>query len=212
MAIGGLGLFLYTSKQPIQAETTDEEQVKEKEDSNEESKSEARKKVEKMTDEEIKELINKGRKANKGEVEVTEEETEMLRAITPDEAYDLIGMTDDEVLRFINGYHQTIDTYIMLFHKGAEEYNEEYLPGKPEFEWIKENYIFEKEHHNESINKILELIDEYTENNVDALFSLKHILYELNEELNPESLKKERANKLTLDDAIRIQKGIDCYK
>lgn len=211
LGIGGCNTF-QGNNQEVQADQTDEKQDKSetKEDREyEEQNSEARKKVDKMTDEELKELIEKGDKANKGEIKVTEEESEMLRAIPPERAYDLMGMSDDEVIGFIKGYHQHIDTMIMLFHEEAEEYNEEYLSGKPEFEWIKENYDFEKEYYNESINEIMYLIDEYTEGNQDALFSLKYILYELNEEFNPESLEMVRANKLTLSNAVRIQNGKD---
>ena len=133
----------------------------------------------------------------------------MLRAIPPNKYYDLIGMTDDEVLGYIDGYHQSIDEMILRIYKGTEDVDEEFLSGKAEFEWIRENYDFEKEDQKKSINEILDLIDEYMEGNEDALFSLKYTLYELNEELNPESLKEKRANKLTLDDAVRIQNGKD---
>lgn len=207
LGIGGAGLFFYTSKQPMKAETTNEEQ--EKKDVDEENKSEASGGLENLSDEEILELFDKFEKANKGGEKLNEEEAELLRAIPPEKAYDLMGMTDDEVLGYINGFHQHIDTLIMLYHEGSEDFNEEFLTGKPEFEWMKENYNFEKEEHYEAINEILDLIDKYPENNKDVLFSLKPILWELNEELNPESLKEERANKLSLEDAERIQNGQD---
>src|SRR5690625_7551527 len=113
-----------------------------------------------MTDEELMEVIIKGKKANKGEVEVTQEETDMLRSIDPDKYYDLMGMTDEEVLGFINGYHQHIDEEIMSIYE--EEY-ENLIPlsYKPEFEWINENHDFEKVQYNESIKEILNLINEY---------------------------------------------------
>ena len=208
MGVLGIGVYgLYQGDgQSIRAGQTDESQEEIGTNEVKEQKSKAREKVEKMTDEEMKELIYKGKEANKGNVEVTEEETDMLKAITPSEYYDLIGMTDEEVLAYISAYHQQIDERIMFIHQGKEEYNE-YLSGKPEFEWIKENYDFEKEYYNESINEIVNLIDEFMEGNQDALFSLKYMLYELNEEFNPESLKEERANKVTLSNAVRIQNG-----
>src|SRR5690625_1949653 len=132
----------------------------------------------------------------------------MRSSIDQDKYYVLMVKTAEEVLCIINGYHQHIDEEIMSIYE--EEY-ENLIPlsYKPEFEWINENHDFEKVHYNESINEILNLMDEYAEGNQDALFSLKYILYELNEELNPETIKEERANKLTLDDATRIQNGED---
>src|SRR5690625_668397 len=159
LGTGVYGLF-QVDDQLIQADQTDGSQEETGTNEEKEQKSEAREKVEQMTDEEIKELIHKGKEANKGDVEIKKEETDMLKAITPSEYYDLIGMTDEEVLAYINAYHQQIDVEIMLFHEGKEEYSE-YLSGKPEFEWIKENYDFEKEYYNESINEIVDLIDEY---------------------------------------------------
>jgi len=209
IALGVGGYNLYSpNNQTVQADKTDEKQDESETKEEKEQNSDARNKVEEMTDEELRELIIKGKKGNKGEVEVTQEETDMLRSIGPDKYYDLMGITDEEVLGFIDGYHQHINGEIMSVYE--EEY--EYLiplSYKPEFEWINENYDFEKAHYNESINEILNLMDDYAEGNQDALFSLKYILYELNEELNPETIKEERANKLTLDDATRIQNGED---
>src|SRR5690625_1990885 len=100
-----------------------------------------------------------------------------------------MDMTDKEILSFINGYHQHIDEEIMSIYE--EEY-ENLIPlsYKPEFEWINENHDFEKVHYNESINEILNLMDENAEGNQDALFSLKYNLYELNAELNTETIKE----------------------
>ncbi len=173
----------------------------------EQPNSEAREKLDEMTDEEIKDLLHKGDQANKGEAEVTDEEVDMLKSITPDKYYNLMGMTDDEVLNYIDGYHAYINTTIMLFHEEAEEYSEEFLPGRAEFEWIKENYPFEKEYDKELINEILNLRDEFMEGNQDALFSLKYVLYELNAAINPESIEESRAYDLSLSNVVRIQNG-----
>lgn len=110
LIMGALGIGFYGvfqgDDQLIQADQTDESQEKTGTYEEKNQKSEAREKVEKMTDEEMKELIYKGKKANKVDAELTEEETDMLKAITPSEYYDLIGMTDEEILAYINAYHQ----------------------------------------------------------------------------------------------------------
>ena len=217
LGIGGCNTF-QGNNQKVQADQTDEKQDKsETKEDREETESvgnvQAKAELDKLTDEEIIELIKKSEDNNHQITDdFTEEDASILKELSDEKYYDLMGMTDDEVLGYINGYHQHIDTMIMLFHKEAEEFNEEYLAGKAEFEWMKENYDFEKEYYNESINEILYLIDEYTEGNQDALFSLKYILYELNEEFNPESLEMVRANKLTLSNAVRIQNGKDPIK
>src|SRR5699024_3484767 len=84
----------------------------------------------------------------------------------------------------------------------------EFFPNTPVFEWIKENHEFENKKHNETINKIVELMHEYKKDkDEDIIFTLKPILYELNKELNPGSLKERRATELTLRDAERIKEG-----
>lgn len=213
LIVGALGISGYSifqgNDQIVQADQTDKKQDDSENKEVSEQKREATKKVEKMTDEEIKELINKGKKANKGEVEVTEEETELLRSIPPEKYYDLMGMTDNEVLGYIDSYHLNINNMIRNIHKGKEDENEG-LVGIVEFEWIKENYDFDNEYYNESINEILHLIDEYNEKgNQNILFSLKYILHELNHEFNPESLDEDIPSQLSIVDTVRIQNGKD---
>src|SRR5690625_5392681 len=95
IALGVGGYNLYSpNNQTVQADKTDESETKEEKEQN----SDARKKVKEMTDEELKELIIKGKKGNKGEVEVTQEETDMLRSIGSDKFYDLMGKTVTEKL------------------------------------------------------------------------------------------------------------------
>lgn len=217
LGVGGTSLFLYTSKQLIQAETTNEE--REKKDFDKEIKSEerkAREKLEKLSDEEILELIDKFDKANKGGEKLNDEDAQIIRTLTSDEYYNLTGMTDDEVLNWIDIYHGIINSNIMLAHQeggvdseGYEEYRETITGLKGEFKWIRDNYNFEKEYHNDLMKEIVDLIDAHVDGDNDALFSLKYILYELNEEFNPESFDEERATHLTLSNAVRIQNGQD---
>src|SRR5690625_181579 len=121
LGVGGYSPNIQNN-QTYQADKTDEKQDDSETKEEKEQNSDARKKVEEMTDEELMELIIKGKKANKGEVEVTQEETDMLRSIGPDKYYDLMGMTDEEVLGFINGYHQHIDEEIMSVYEEEYEY------------------------------------------------------------------------------------------
>lgn len=210
VALGiGIYSFFHLNNQIVKADHEKQNELK-AEGANEQ-KSEARKKVEQMTDDELKNLLIKGKKGNKGEVEVTREETEMLRAVRVEEYYDLFGMTDDEVLGHINSQHQYLDEMILLLHRGEIEHTEKFhFWGRFGFEWIKENYNFENEYYNKSINEVLNLMEEYAQTkNRDALFSLKFILYELNQEFNPESIATNRANELTLFNAVRIWNGKD---
>ncbi|GGP09229.1 hypothetical protein [Oceanobacillus neutriphilus] len=171
--------------------------------------SEAREKVKEMTDEEIEELINKNREGNMSGDNLTEEEIEILKAIPAEQFYNIMGMTDDEVKGYIDGYQRNINGIIIGTHKNPTEYEENLLPGKAEFEWIKENYDFDSEYDKESINEILELIDEYNEGNQKAIFSLKYVFYELNEKLNPKSIEETYASDLSLSNTVRIQNGKD---
>lgn len=209
LVVGVYTIVHFQGNDRVQGDLSVEKQEKSTTQEEKEPKNDPSEKVEEMADEELKELIIKGRKANQGEVEVTPEETEMLKNVPPKKYYALMGMTDDEVLGYIDNYHQTIDRQIMLFHEGGND--EKCLPGEAEFKWIEENYDFEKDDQKESIKEILDLRADYMEGNQDALFSLKRILYDLNEELNPESLKEERDNNfiLTLDDSVRIHIGED---
>ena len=177
---------------------------------------EARAKLEELSEDEIKELI---KKPAENDYQITDDFTEddklILNTLTTEEYYDLVGMTEDEVLNWIDVYHGKVNTYINYAHqKGGvdsdeyKEYRKDTMTGtKEEFEWIRDNYKFDKEYHNEAIKEIVKLIDAHAEGNSDALFSLKYILYELNQELNPESLEEGKANDLTLYNAVRIQNG-----
>src|SRR5690625_5216765 len=109
IALGVGGYNLYTpNNQTGQADKTDEKKDETETKEEKEQNSDARNKVEEMTDEELRELIIKGKKANKGEVEVTQEETDMLRSIGPDKYYDLMGITDEEVLGFIRSEERRV--------------------------------------------------------------------------------------------------------
>jgi len=179
---------------------------------------ESRAELEKLTDDEIIELLNKS-KDNKHQIteDFTEDEVLMLKTLTSDEYYDLMGMTDDEVLNWIDVYHDHININIIHAHQDggvdSDKYDEEHrdiIQGlKSEFKWIRDNYKFEKEYHNDLMKEIVDLIDAHVDGDNHALFSLKYILHELNEEFNPESFDEERATHLTLSNAVRIQNGQD---
>src|SRR5690625_2580403 len=118
IALGVGGYNLYSpNNQTVQADKTDEKQDESETKEEKEQNSDARNK-----DEEIRKLIIKGKKGKKGEVEVTQEETDMLRSIGPDKYYDLMGITDEEVLGFIDGYHQHINGEIMSVYEEEYEY------------------------------------------------------------------------------------------
>ncbi|MBM7597689.1 type III secretory pathway component EscV [Virgibacillus halotolerans] len=225
VALGiGVYSFFHETDQTANAERTDEKQ---KESATKESKqvkeqkSEAREKIEQLSDEETIALIKKGRKANRDGEEVTQEETKMLKAITQDEFYNLMGMSDKSVLGTVDAYHQSVNSQIFsVYQEESDDHQniqyadenktsdkEAIIPYKKEFEWINENYDFGNEYYNESINEILKLMDEYDEGNQDALLSLKTILYELNEEYNPETLDRVTAYNVSLEDVERIKNG-----
>lgn len=212
LAIGGVGI-MYTKNKDIQADAKEQtnleiENKDKKVDKKEKEKSNP---IDDYTDEELKELMIKGRKANKGEIElseITDEELKIMKSIPPKKHYDLMGMTDENVLGYIDGLHNQINILILNSYKDADNEDIEFFPNTPVFEWIKENHEFENKKHNETINKIVELMHEYKKDkDEDIIFTLKPILYELNKELNPGSLKERRATELTLRDAERIKEG-----
>lgn len=212
LAIGGVGM-MYTKDKDAQADSKEQTNPKTENKDIKVDKKEKEKAnpIDDYTDDELKELIIKGRKANKGEIElsdITEEELTIMKSIPPKKHYDLMGMTDENVLGYIDGLHNQINILILEHYEGTERTDIEFLPNTPAFEWINENHNFENEKHNKTINKIVELMQEYKKNkDEDIIFTLKPILYELNKELNPGSLKERRATELTLRDAERIKEG-----
>lgn len=203
------------------AENEDEDEAKEEWDHPhyEESRAE----LEKLTDDEVIELLNKS-KDNKHQIteDFTENEALILKTLTGEEYYDLIGMTESEVLNWLDAYHSHINTNILFADQvggiDSDRYKEHrgvISSAKIEFEWIRDNYNFEKEYYNELIEEILNLMDQHASGNNDALFDLKYILYEMNAEFNPHTLKEEKATNLSLSNTVRIQNGespIDEYE
>ena len=101
-------------------------------------------------------------------------------------------MLEDEVYKLLDGFHDSINTNIIVASQEGGFDSEEYEDHrkviwsfKTEFEWIRDNFEFEKEYHHELIKEIISLMDDHVLGDNDALFSLKYILYELNVEFNP---------------------------
>ncbi|WP_339184574.1 hypothetical protein [Oceanobacillus sp. FSL W7-1293] len=217
--ITGVFVFLESNNQVAQA---DEKDAQQRELENKEEKQapdieerqrmiEAREKLEAMTDEEVEELIDKLEeyRHNDGD-NLTEEEMYLSKYIPPERYYDIKGMTDDEVKGYINNYHINLNSRVIANHKNPEQYEGELLVGKAEFEWIKENYDFESEYDKESINEVLELIDEFNEEgDEDTLFQLKYIFYELDAKFNPDTENEYFPGDLSLTNTVRIQNGQD---
>lgn len=182
-----------------------------------------REKLDKLTDKEIIELLEKA-KENKYQVteDFTEDELLTLQTMTRYDELVLLGMTESEIYNMFDNFHNTINSRILSAYQEGGLESEEYeeirsgiLYFKLDFEWIRDNYNFEKEYHNELMKEIINLIEDHALGDNDALFSLKYIIYELNLEFNPESFDEERATHLTLSNAVRIQNGknpIDEYQ
>lgn len=176
---------------------------------------EAREKIEKMSEEELRELAKKPEE-NDYQItdDFTEEDKSILDALSAKEYYDIVGMTKEEVLSWIDSYHEHINMVLTnIDQHGVTKYEEDngpknHLMGfRREFAWIRDNYEFDQKYHNDLIEEIVDLIDEHANGDNEALFSLKYVLYELNAEFNPETIKEDTATSVTLTDTERIKKG-----
>lgn len=119
-------------------------------------------KLDKLTDKEVIELLEKA-KENKYQVteDFTEDELLMLQTMTRYDELFLLGMTEGEIYNLFDNFHDTINSRILIAYQDGELESGEYeeirsgiLYFKPDFDWIKDNYNFEKEYHNELINEI----------------------------------------------------------
>lgn len=205
----GLFIFLANSNKSIFAKNTEIEQN----DIESNKQSEARKKLENLSDEEIKELIHRFHEANEGGKKITKQEYSILNTLTPTEYYDIIGMTEDEIYNLFDVLLVNVNSFIITAHEDGSDgvnynkFKKNVTNLKEDFEWIVNNHDFEKEYHKEMVKYLLELMDSYDNGDNDALFSLKYVLHEINREFNPEIFDRNTAVDVTLSNAVRIQNG-----
>jgi len=224
------GCFASNSNEDIKVDTSEEkeEDAKEKNEEiilvgdaesqpvDESENKKARKELEKLTDAELKELLNRVKHLSGEEIskKITKKEIEMLSTLAPEEYWDLMGLTEEEIYNLIAVLYGNVNSNIIFAYQNgidSDEYNETHrdlvVGFEPQFRWIDKNYEFETEYHNNLIKDIIVLTQKHANGNNEALFALNYTLLELNSEYNPDKLKEIRATSASLSDIEKIRNG-----
>src|SRR5699024_10556742 len=112
----------------------------------------ARKELEKLTDAELKELLNRVKHLSGEEIskKITKKEIEMISTLAPEEYWDLMGHKEKEIYNLIAVIYGNVNSNIIFAYQNGidrDEYNETHrdlvVGFEPQFRWIDKNYEFE---------------------------------------------------------------------
>jgi len=128
--------------------------------------------------------------------------------------YKIENLTEEEVHQIFYAYEHDVNINIIFARQEgiqSETYDEEHRNGvgkfDREFAWIKENYNFGIDRHNDLFEVILSSIEKHKAGDNEALLSLKEAVYELNLDINPQFDQEKTAVDVTVEEAKKIING-----
>jgi len=208
LILGFVGIYLYGNNDTTYAddESTQVEEVE----------TEREKQTDKtIKDEHDSETKDKAEKSiNKEKSNAIEEDTTKDIKIDDLSQYKIEKLTEEEIHQILYSFEYNVNTKIIFAHQegiNSESYDENHRHRIDtfgiEFEWIKENYDFGTDRHNELIEVILDSIEKHKAGDNEALLTLKEAVYELNLDINPHLDEEITAADVTVEDTKKVING-----